>query len=239
MSRLTDNTTQTYLPNKNKKFSILIIGAGIGNRMLSYGPKPFLTIKNKTILERQLSNINKVFKKKEIIFVCGFQYEKIKNKIPKHLKVVVNNEFETTNVSYSIKVGLDHCSTDNVLIIYGDLVFNVSCLKCPFNNESAVVIDKLNTMNEREIGCIINKGLIQNFSYDIPNKWSQIMYLCNDELSLFKKYVNDKKNKNKYGFEGLNYILEKGGKLKSFFPKRMKVMDVDCVSDIPVAENMI
>ena len=239
MSRLTDNTTQTYLPNKNKKFSILIIGAGVGKRMLSYGQKQFLNIKNKTILERQLSNINKVFKKKEIIFVCGFQYEKIKNKIPKHLKVVVNNEFETTNVSYSIKVGLDHCSTDNVLIIYGDLVFNVSCLKCPFNNESAVVIDKLNTMNEREIGCIINKGLIQNFSYDIPNKWSQIMYLCNDELSLFKKYVNDKKNKNKYGFEGLNYILKKDGRLKSFFPKRMKVMDVDCVSDIPVAENMI
>jgi len=101
-----------------------------------------------------------------------------------------------------------------------------------------MIIDN-GTMSSDEVGCIIQDGYVENISYDLENKWSQIVYLTGKELDLFKCFCWNSNNEKKFGYEGLNEVIQQGGKFKAIYPRNSKVIDIDKSSDIIKAKEII
>lgn len=239
------NVRQTVKPSKSK-MSIVIPNAGMGNRMKSYGPKCLLSIHENgmTILDNQLKHIfHNIPHIAEVIIVGGFENYKIAKHIDKNdynVKLVLNELYETTNVVHSIGVGLSNITTDRVLILNGDLVFNSYALKAPFGEESMVLIDKEDGyMKDIEVGCIIANHRLERIMYDLPNKWAQITYFCGRELDLLKMICNNRKYDVCFGFEAINLIINSSGLFTTYTPKRIKITDMDISKDLQQAGNII
>ncbi len=232
------HTTTIFKP-RQYKYEIIIPTAGMGRRMKSYGPKSLIYIdhSNNTIIDNQLKIIKKLFDKYTIIVVCGFESDKIMDYIPNHIITIENERFQTTNVIRSIGIGLRATTGNHVLIIYGDLVFNKYALNCNFD-ESCMIINR-DTISDNGVGCIIQEEYIENISYDLTNKWGQIVYLTGKELDLFRQFCWDPRNEKKFGYEGLNEVIERGGKFKAVTPRNSKIIHVDKSSDIIKARSML
>lgn len=206
--------------------------------MSTYGPKPLIKLEqNETILSRQIAMIGDMFPSCEIILVAGYQGDKVMDYALKHVVKVENTDYKTTNIVRSIGLGLRAATTDNVVIIHGDLVFNKECLKAPYDLDSFAIISQ--SLKTDEVGCTIEKGIIEHIFYDLPQHWSQIVYLTGRELNMFRKLVWNKDNSHMYHFEILNELIDKGGKLKAIAPKGAVSVDVDTSKDILLAEKVI
>ncbi len=222
--------------------SVIIPAAGEGIRMKSYGVKALIQLKpHLTILDHQLKLIDKCLNNVvETVLVTGFQANKVMNIAPQNIIKVENERYTHTNVVRSIGIGLRAITTDHVLIIYGDLVFNKQTLKLPINeNTSFMVIDNSNTMSDREIGCTIYKDRIKHLSYGLQDKWAQILFLTGRELKLMQQICWNYNKERMFAFEAINEIISKGGKFKAISPNKMAVTDVDCSKDIPIAQGII
>ena len=207
--------------------------------MKSYGAKSLIKLDEKTVLEHQLQKIHHTFIQYEIILVIGFEANKVHKHIPKNIKVVVNPHYEKTNVAYSIALGLTEATTQNVLVIYGDLVFNLAALKLPLLNESLITIDPSGEMKKDEVGCVAKNNLLTNMMYGLPEKWGQIMFLTGKELRLFQEIMVFNSMAYKwFGFEVLNQVISEGGRFRTFAPKNAVSIDVDTSKDIHKAQQI-
>lgn len=223
-------------PSYRDKYTIIIPAAGLGKRMKIYGPKSLVKISDShTILSKQIETINMCFKHCEIIVVGGYQYEKLQSDI-KNVKFIYNKDYETTNVLYSIGLGLKRAKTNKILVIYGDLVFNKECIDLPFNKESAVVVSS--TMKDEEVGCIYNDGFLENVFYKIPKKWAQIVFFTGTELDILKNIIKQEKTSYWFGFEAINDIIVRGGIFKVFEPTNGRAIDIDSSYDLKLMENI-
>jgi len=235
------HTIKQNQPSKSIKCSVIIPAAGIGWRIQSYGPKSLLQITpNINIITHQLNTIHKALNGNyEIVLVTGYKSEQIMNLMPNNIIQVENERYETTNVVRSLGIGLRAATSNRVIIIYGDLVFNIHALNFPRRSKSYILIDKSGYMTNNEVGCTIVDDKLQHMIYDLPNKWAQILYLTGDELSLFKEICWDKTNENTYTFEALNKMIEHGSKIYAISPPKMKVNDVDCMKDMFIARKIL
>ena len=77
MSAVHSRHTTLIKDNTNENITFVILSAGVGNRMRSYGPKCLFKTSDETILDKQLSIINSSFSNTEIIIVVGFEANKI------------------------------------------------------------------------------------------------------------------------------------------------------------------
>ncbi len=228
MSRAYQNI-EYIRPYSNKKYTIIIPAAGMGYR-INYHVKSLLDINGKTLIERQLNTIHQVFKQKEIIVVLGHRAETVQEKTPLNLIKVVNKDYAKTNVVHSIGEALNHITTPRVIIIYGDLFFNAKAISLPFRNESAVVLSQ--TMSKKEVGVNEQAGKLINMYYELDDKWGQIAYYTEKELSLLGEVCRATKNKRMFGFECINEILDMGGKFNVFRPKNSITYDIDSFYDL-------
>ena len=218
---------------------IIIPAAGIGKRMKSFGPKSLIQIKpNLNILQNQLNIIKKILPVANIILICGFESEILMNNSPNNLIKIENERYENTNVVRSIGMGLRACSKE-VLIIYGDLIFNEYALKAINFNKSSILVGD-NIMNESEVGCILNKtNQIENMMYDLPCKWGQILFLKEKELSIFKQICWNPNNYNMFGFEAINLAINNGANFLACQNNKAKVIDIDSSKDLIRIQEII
>lgn len=225
----------------NKKYTVIIPAAGLGKRMRSYGPKSLIKIKDDTtILDNQIRHIKSNLKRQEIIVVAGFKYDKIKEKYSaKNLKIIENPLYDNTNVASSIALGLEHTSSNNIVILYGDLIFNSYALKAPFGRESMIITDKYGLMDKDEVGSVIVNNKVQNMMYDLPNKWAHILYITGNELSALRMLCKNTNYHNHFGFELINQIISEGGSFSSYSPKRMKIIDIDTSKDLEQVSKIL
>lgn len=227
----------------NSKFSVIIPAAGVGSRMRSYGAKSLLKLNDSvTILDNQLTNIYKNFPKVEIIIVYGFDGNKIYKKYAHSpsVKCVENENYNTTNVVSSIDIGLQHTTTNRVLIIYGDLVFNAHTLQSPFGAYSMVIVDQQDgLMGKDEVGCVIHNHTLERMMYDLPNKWGQIAYFEGLELQLLRELCHKTEHQMYFGFEIINMIMNHGGTFTTYSSKFNKIIDVDSSKHLIQAKAII
>lgn len=232
--------TTKILGKNSERYSIIIPSAGMGHRMRSYGPKSLIKIdKHETIIGRQLSIIKKNFINCEIILIAGFCAEKLMNNTPSDLIKIENENYESTNVLRSIGMGLRAATTNKVLILYGDLVFNAETIENLKLERSTVVIDDSNSMGLLEVGCNISNGKVHHLLPDMPNKWAQILFLTGKELSIFEKIAYDKSKSHYFGFEAINETIDKGGRFQAVSPKGIKITDVDSSKDFITVKKII
>jgi choline kinase len=219
---------------------IIILAAGSGYRMKSYGPKCLIGLnKKENILTRQIRIIRDVFPINNIVLVCGFKADFLMKNSPQDILKIENEHYETTNICRSIGMGLRACKSQRVCVIYGDLIFNEQALEClDFNKSSTLVGEHL--MTEKEVGCIYNeRGNLENIMYDLPCKWSQITMFMDNELSMLKNYCWSRSCDQWFGFEVINKIIDNRGRFKSIRNDKAKVIDIDNIRDLERAKNEI
>ena len=236
MALATRNITSAKRKFKSKRSEpdIIIPAAGMGYRMKSYGPKALINIYNDTcIIERQLELLWSVYPKSEIFVVVGFESEKIKKRLENYPVRFINNPIhETTNVLCSLGLAVEATLSDEIIIVYGDLIFNENTIK-NLKGSSKIIVDKESKfLRKNEVGVIIGEDGITNFSFGLEDKWGQIACLSGKELEIFKQISTKEQTRQWFGYEAFNYILENGGKIDSVTPKSMKIFEIDTPKDL-------
>lgn len=239
MSPATRNVTYIHSPN-TYKYSIIIPTAGQGLRMKSYGAKSLIKLTpDLTVIQNQLNILAQKFRYYEVILVTGFQAHRVMRDTPNDIIKIENERYEETNVCRSIGMGLRAATTNRVLIIYGDLVFNANAFNIKLNKGSALIIDSSNTMTENEVGCTITNGMVEQVLYELPNRWAQISFFIDKELEMLKQITWNPDNERLYGFEAINQIIDNGGQFRAVMPDGIRTNDIDSSKDIPIAQSII
>ena len=213
--------------------TVIIPVAGMGHRMKSYGPKCLLPANTKeTILDKTIANVEREYPYSDIIVVVGFESEKVIKSLPHNIRIVENKQFEETNIAESIRIGINASSTDKLLIVYGDLVFNVYSIRDLTSDGPCAVVDSKDRFKEEEIGVTVVDGCITNFAYGLPKKWSQIAYFENESFEILKTLCSDKRKSKLYPFELFNIIINNGITIKAKEPKGMLIREIDSLKDL-------
>ncbi len=204
-------------------------------------PKPLIELSHtQTVLSRQLKMISRLYPNAEIIVVVGYEAEDIVKHVPAYVKIVENENYANTNVARSVGMGLRAMTHGNdVLIIYGDLVFTDHAIKDLIGMESVIVVDNGKRMNSDEVGATIYDGKVTQMTYGLTTKWTHIAFMTNYELKLFKKISTSCEAKRWYGFEVINKVIGMGGKFRVVEPKKMKIVEIDSDSDVKIAKRII
>jgi len=216
-----------------KNTTSVILSAGVGYRMKSYGPKCLLkTDSGKTILEQQIAAINFCLPKSDIIVVLGFECDKAMKVLDNKSRVVENQCYEETNTAESLRLALNNGVRDSVLIMHGDLSFNKeTLLYCDFR-KSFAIIDSQDQFKSGEVGVTINNKKATRFGYGLETKWAQIAFFRGRELSLLKNICRNRERQKMYTFEILNEILDSGGDIATIEPENMVIRDIDSSRDL-------
>ena len=218
---------------KDLEITVIIPVAGMGHRMKSYGPKCLLQANQKeTILEKTISNIKREYPLSDIIVVAGFESNKVINSLPHYVRIVENLSFEETNIVESIRLGINASANKKLLIVYGDLIFNVYSIRDVANDGSCVVIDSKSRFKDDEVGVTIVKDRVTTFAYGLEKKWSQIAYFEGEDFDMLKKLCSNKKRSRLYPFEIFNMMIESGVAIKAIEPKRMTIKEIDSLKDL-------
>ena len=140
--------------------------------------------------------------------------------------------YEETNVVESLRLALNNSVCDNVLIIYGDLIFNQDAILGITEDGSCAVVDTKSRFKNEEIGVTVVNDKISSFAYGLDTKWAQIIYLTGTELNIFRELCFDRKKNRLYPFEILNMVINRGGKIKAIEPDEMEILEVDSLRDL-------
>ena len=191
---------------------LIILAAGKGSRLplkFRETPKCFVKINGKTILEHNQKFFKK-FKKK--IIVTGYK-NNLLNKfcLANNITKVVNTEYKTTNMVESLFKTRGLIKSD-VLVCYGDIIFNSSVYKLFDNNENILPVYTnwhkywKKRMKVKEIyndaeDLVLKKNYLKNIGMKISKKLPKYQYmglfklnrLSFKKMYKFYKKINDKK----------------------------------------------
>jgi len=242
MSRKNSITTakRGRVEDTSKDLSIIIPAAGMGKRMKSYGPKALIEINKNgtTIIERQINLLWKVYPGAEIFVVIGFEGEKIRKSLQNYpVRIIHNPIHESSNVLFSIGLAAQAVLAKEMMIVYGDLIFNESSIKNLRGKESKIVIDESGLLKKEEVGVAIENDFVRNLSFGLQTKWAQIAYFMGKELELFKEVSVRKECSQWFGYEAINHVLEMGGVIKSTSSRHNKLIEIDAAKDLEKLDN--
>lgn len=216
---------------------IVIPSAGIGKRMRSHGPKATIKLDDKnTVISRQITILKKIFPKSKIVIIVGFEKEKFEN--IKDAYIIENEDYKNTNVSYSIYLALKKFPCSSLLIVYGDLVFTKDIFVNMPIKKSWVCLDNQKNHRLNEVGFNIVDNKAVYFSYGIQNKWGQIAFLKDFELSMFREISAKIDSKRKFCFELFNEIIDLNGEFECYSKKKWKMIEIDNIEDITRAKKL-
>jgi choline kinase len=213
--------------------NFLSLAASIGKRIKSKEPRAALSIRGVPVVLRQYHTIRNSFEKNEDFtfnIVTGYKPNKIK-RITKNEKinVYVNENHATTNQAESIRIYLKDNKVDNLFIFHGDLLFSHLPI---LNNKSVCFYDSSYDFKQDEVGINIQNGCVNNLSYGLERKWSQMFYLKGKELDLLYSICESPSFKSySMTFELINQIIALGGKFEAV-PHIGIINEIDSLEDI-------
>lgn len=214
--------------------SVIIPAAGMGYRMKSYGPTCLLDAnKNQIIIEKSINNVKKAFPHSDIIVVLGFESERVIKSLPRNVRIVENQSYEETNMVESLRLGINNSTTENALIIHGDLIFNLASIRgLTSMGSSSVVIDSKGHLKPDKVGITVVDNFITSFSFGLEKKWGKIAYLQGKEFEMFHKLCSDKRRNKMFTFELFNIMLNNGCTIRAFEPKGAAIKEIDSLKDL-------
>lgn len=225
----TRNIAPTRRPKPvEDKITFIIPTAGIAYRLKYLGSRSFLKIDdNYTLIEHQLHTIYGAYPKAEVFIVVGFESHKylfLREQYP--IRLINNELYEKTNVVHSIGLALQANTNKKVVLIYGDVYFNHPSINNIHIDNSKLVIDTKQQINNEKIGVVINKNKVTNLAFGLANKWAQIAYFTGNELALLERVAFDNKKRGWFGHEALNYIIGKGGRFNIFESPDIQIKEI-------------
>lgn len=213
---------------------VIILAAGAGARTRSYEPRCLLKYNGKIILDSQIEIIQNRFTKSEITVVGGVEGHKIVKKIGKTARFVENQLHENSNSGESLRLAVNNTMQDNILFIHGDLVFSSQIFDKIDMDKSALLIDKANKIEEKEVGVTIVDGKATMLSYNLPVKWCQMAYLNTNDTNLLRRLLirNDFDTRHLLTFEIINKMIEFGSEFECIDIENNFIKEIDSLKDI-------
>lgn len=215
------------------KATSIILGAGMSSRMKSYEPRSLIKLKDGLLIEHQAKALRTKYEG-DIILVSGFKTNKVIKKTRNlNIKVVENQQYQENNSFESLRLGLEKTNANAVFICHGDLYFDVDVLD-NIHDESFIVKDTYGQIPAREVGFIEHDGYVASLSYGLPNRWGQMLYVTGNELKLLREIcMFARKNfERKLLFEGINHLIDMGGKFAVKESPGSRIVEIDTIGDL-------
>ncbi len=228
MLKQTRYITSTKRAPSNNTF--IILSAGTGRRTKNHGNKSLIPYGNKRIIDHQVETIRSAYGAgTDIILVTGHMANKVIRDVDK-IRVVENPFFESANIVESMRIGINSCLESNVFFIHGDLIFSQSFIKPPSENTICVPIDKNSKLDKTAVGVITNDESVKNFSYGLPDKWSQIVFFPQNIFKQIKTKLNNA-DKNMSSFEFMNDLIKSKYDISYYESPKGKIKEVHSMKD--------
>ncbi len=154
----------------------IILAAGIGSRLrpiVYKRPKPLTQVANTNIMFHAIDAL-KVAGVDNIIIVAGYKKDILIRAVEEeyhnlNIKFVINNDFETTNNSYSLYLARNFLDCDS-LILNADVMFDAEIIKSMLKTEfSCFAVDKSQYMDE-SMKLTVSDGMVTGISKEITEK---------------------------------------------------------------------
>ena len=217
------------------EIAVVIPCAGLNSKkMKGYGPKCLLDIGGISLIEKQLNSIWQVFPRADIFVGIGYQADKVRESLRQHpVRFIYNPLFDNTNVAFTIGLALQASISQHAMVIYGDLVFSDDVLTTLAVGRSSVCYTREEA--GESVGIIQSEGLVTNLAFGLPDKWSQILFLKDKELDLFRSTCYDGDSSKWFGHEVLNKVIDRGGIIEAKEINASKLCEIDTPVDIETA----
>ena len=218
------------IKENNPLNTFILLNAGSGRRTKNYGNKCLMNYEGKTIIDSQLDSIYKAYgNKADIINVTGYLSNKVIRRT-ENIRSVENVRYKSTNVVESMRIGLNASLEGNVFFIHGDIVFSPSFIKPLDTKTISIPVDTKGRIDKDEVGVIISKEVVKNFSYGLSDKWCQIVFFPASFFYELRNVLNSI-DKGLTTFEVLNHLIDKGAKINYFESPRGKIKEIDSMKD--------
>jgi choline kinase len=228
MLKQTRYITGTKRAPSNNTF--IILSAGTGRRTKNYGNKSLIPYGNKRIIDHQVETIKSTYGAGiDIILVTGYMSDKVVRDV-QGLRIVENPFFESANIVESMRIGINSCLESNVFFIHGDLIFSPSFIKPPSEDKICVPVDKNSRLDKTAVGVVTDDRSVKNFSYGLPDKWSQIVFFPQNTFSQIKTKLNNA-DKNISSFEFMNDLIESKYDISYYESPKGKIKEVHSMKD--------
>jgi CTP:phosphocholine cytidylyltransferase-like protein len=216
---------------EDERISFIILGAGRGRMTKSYGNKSLAPYRGRTLLQHQVDVIrSKYGGLADIVLVTGYDSENV-IRWTSGVRIVENPLFDTTDVTESMRIGLNACLSGCVFFVHGDMVFSPSFLCVPDADSIWLPVDIHDRLSKVSLGVTVCDGIATHISYGLPKKWCQISYFPSGYFKKLK-FELSQVNKNESSFGFLNKVMNKN-KVKVFEPDlRGFIKEVNSSKDI-------
>lgn len=195
------------------RVSIILLTAFPDKKIKSVGNKALLKLnKDTTVIEYQISCLNKIFKNPQIIIIGGFDGKRLHKYInSKKISNVVYVEHDlesTSNIGESILYGISKISNDRILIYNSNIILNKeTVLKLKNITDSSYILYTKKCIGD--FGCTIQNNKLINCFFDMDNKIYDYLYLDKQDTEIFKSLINKTHNIKKYYlFEIINMCVD-------------------------------
>lgn len=127
----------------------IILAAGQGTRLkplTNDRPKCMVEVNGRSIIERQLDTLRSCgIKDEDITIIAGYRGDALKERLKNTpIGIIMNRDFEITNMVCSLMCARSLMEAqDDILISYGDIIYNESVLKKVLSSEEecSIVVD--------------------------------------------------------------------------------------------------
>ncbi len=222
---------------------MVILAAGIGSRLKENLPKAMVHIdEDRTILDQQLENLEKVVELEDIVIVVGFKKELIMEKHP-DISYIYNREYRETNTSKSLLLALKKIKNDDILWLNGDIVFEgeILCSIQEKARENLVFVNNSRVSDEEVKYTLDKEGYIREISKSVENPLGEavgINFIKKENLEEFSSCLEICENMD-YFEKGIEFAIERGIKFLPVDVEDNFCTEVDFQNDLQEVKKYI
>ena len=197
--------TTTKITSNTKNLSIIILATDYNVKNKQYGSRCLLPILKKTLIEYQIEVLKKSYPNAQIIYILGFDIESVVHVMKtKNVCFVENERYTTTGDARSILLGTYCAINKNLIIMDGANLFDKNAIKNLYNHQNLILCDNKRLLNNYEVGITSVDNKVENVSYGLNKKWSEVLFVCDKDYDKFIKIISNKKNEKLLFWEILN-----------------------------------
>jgi choline kinase len=212
---------------------VTILAAGRGTRLGRPHPKPLTPLADgRTILARQLDNIELVFGSAQVYIVVGFKLEMILEAHPSAL-FVYNEAYDETNTSQSLLRALRASGEGGVLWMNGDVVFDPALLELTKPlidaDQSFVAVNRASVAEEEVKYTVDEHGWIRELSKSVAGGLGEavgVNFVAGTDKAALVERLREVDDQD-YFERGIELAIEKDG-------LRFAALDISALSAVEV-----
>lgn len=219
---------------KKEGITVVLLAGNLGIRMKTYGPQCLQKIDGDTLLDLQVKAIKEALPNSEIIITCREYVDKISKAKPDCVRLV-ESQIEDTNEVEEIRLAINNCTTDNLLIIGSDVFFDKNMLKDLDFSRSFVIYETKGVMRPDSVGMTIVNGKATIMSYALGKKWTRIAHINKSAKRSLNNFCKQPNNSKMYAHEALNYVMDKN---PVYAHEKKLIYCIDRIDDLKGLEEL-